>query len=146
MPANVRWILLEGILPLFGASVLYLCWGVIRSVTEGNASFKFGWREALDSFGWLYGAAVIAAQSAKKSFTIPGGSASVAWMNVFAGIVCVLALISGMTSRGEKAGWKPPKAFHLLSIALTLTILIVGFFAVGGEVSVTAAEAAGGKK
>jgi hypothetical protein len=119
MPQNWRWLVLEGILPLFGASVLYLLLGMGRWVSyqkSAGASFTFAWKEALDSFGWLYGATVIAAQSAKKLFAASGVSSSVGWMNVIAGAMCVLVLIAGMLNRGETAGWKPPPRFHVTSI------------------------------
>jgi hypothetical protein len=67
MPAQVNWLLLEGLLPLAGAGVIYLLWGAFRYVAATDkAQFTYHWREAADPLGWLYGAIIIAAQSALK--------------------------------------------------------------------------------
>src|SRR4051812_19309499 len=80
-----QWLLLEVALPLFGASLLYVGWGAAFRVAHSKTTpFTFAWKEALDPFGWLYGVAVTAAQSARKLFVSGEDYSTIAWMNAIA--------------------------------------------------------------
>jgi hypothetical protein len=79
MPAQISWLLFEGLLPLIGAGLIYLLWGFFRYLASTNKTeFSYHWSEAADPLGWLYGAVILAAQSALQSFSSHGNQA-LAW-------------------------------------------------------------------
>jgi hypothetical protein len=54
MPAQISWLLFQGVLPLTGAGLIYLLWGVFRYVTSANkAKFDYHWSGAADPLGWI---------------------------------------------------------------------------------------------
>jgi len=126
MPLQFSWLLLEGLLPLAGAGVIYLLWGVFRYVAAVDKSFKYHWSEAADPLGWLYGAVIIAAQSAMKCFSEHGVHQTLAWMCVLGGLACLLLLVAAMTDRAATAAWKPPISLQVFAVVLVGGILYVG--------------------
>lgn len=125
--AAARWLLLEGLLPLLGAGVLFLLWGGIRYVTSSDkSSFSYKWNEALDPMAWLYGAAILSAQAGSTS-AASGTSSMLTVLCFGAGVVSLLLLLSAMTNRGEDAQWKPPRSLVLVVALLIVAILIAGY-------------------
>lgn len=60
MPPQIAWLLLEGLLPLFGAGAIYLVWGVCTyAAATAGSEFNYRWKEAADPLGWLYGSIII---------------------------------------------------------------------------------------
>ena len=113
MPAQISWLLFQGLLPLTGAGVIYLLWGFFRYVTSASkAKVDYHWSAAADPLGWLYGSVILAAQSALQSFSLRGNQA-LAWGCLCVGLFSLLLLVSAMTDRGEASGWKPPSEVAL---------------------------------
>jgi hypothetical protein len=123
---EIRWLLIEGLLPLFGAGVLYLIWGTARYVMAARGSFNFAWKEALDPYGWLYGGGIIAFQSMTKSLSDQGWSI-VSIFLLIEGAACVILLLAAMTQRGEDADWKPTTFATKVAGFLVIAILVEGF-------------------
>lgn len=125
MDPSVKWLLLEAMVPLVGTAILYwallLCFRVAEST-----SFTFQWEEAIDSLGWLYGAAVLAIQASVKGWDskatglIPAGCAGIA-------IACFLMLITAMFSKAADATWKPGKRMKIGATLITVVVLVAGF-------------------
>ena len=65
-PQQWRWLLLEGVIPLFGAGILYWLYGLARMATS-TSSIRFVWSEAVDAIGWLYGGLIISVQMGIRS-------------------------------------------------------------------------------
>jgi hypothetical protein len=126
MPAQISWFLFQGLLPLTGAGLIYLLWGVFRYVTSANkARFNYHWSGAADPLGWLYGSVILAAQSALQSFSLRGNQL-LAWGCLCVGFLSLLLLVSAMTDRGEAPGWKPPWELHLAAIVFVGVTLYLG--------------------
>lgn len=128
----VRWLMIEGLLPLFGAGVLYLIWGTARYVMATRGSFAFAWKEALDPYGWLYGGGILAAQSLTKSYSKDGWSIVSIFLGL-EGLACVILLLAAMTERGQKADWKPPAFATKVAAFLVIVILVEGFLVYHGS-------------
>jgi hypothetical protein len=47
--AQLNWLLSQGLIPLFGASIVYLIWGIFKKLVAPGAPYR--WREAFDSMG-----------------------------------------------------------------------------------------------
>ncbi|WP_050456142.1 hypothetical protein [Candidatus Burkholderia verschuerenii] len=68
MKTALTWLVIEALIPLFGTSLIYIAFGVARKVVHAKGKpFKWEWREAADSMGWLYGGAILAMQDAMKA-------------------------------------------------------------------------------
>ena len=126
MPAQISWLLFQGLLPLTGAGVIYLLWGFFRYVTSASkAKVDYHWSAAADPLGWLYGSVILAAQSALQSFSLRGNQL-LAWGCLCVGLVSLLLLVSAMTDRGETSAWKPPLGLQLFAIVLVGITLCLG--------------------
>ncbi|MBS0417180.1 MAG: hypothetical protein JSR66_05675 [Proteobacteria bacterium] len=128
MVPQVSWLLLEGLLPLFGAGVIYLVWGVCTYAAAVETSeFTYRWGEAADPLGWLYGATMIAAQNAVRDFTLSSHRLALGWGCVVVGIICLLLLVAAMTNRGATWTWRPKCIFQAFTIVFVGTTLYIGF-------------------
>jgi len=126
MPAQISWLLFQGLLPLAGAGLIYLLWGAFRYVTSANkAKLDYHWSAAADPLGWLYGSVILAAQSALQSFSLRGNQL-LAWGCLSVGLVSLLLLVSAMTDRGEASDWKPPLGLQIFAIVLVGITLCLG--------------------
>ena len=129
-----RWLLVEGLLPLAGAGVLYLLWGVcrliVRNTPRGSAPFRYSWGQALDPFGWLYGAIIISVQSALISARASDSTVLTTSCCVGAG-ACVLLLLAAMNERGSDPAWQPSARFQWFAALLVVAILFAGYRAHG---------------
>jgi hypothetical protein len=126
MPTQISWFLFEGLLPLIGAGLIYLLWGVFRYLASTNkAQFTYHWSEAADPLSWLYGSVILAAQSALQSFSSHGNQA-LAWACLCIGLVSLLFLVAAMTDRGATSAWKPPLSWQLFATVLVGFTLFVG--------------------
>lgn len=124
----VRWLLIEGVIALFGAGVLYLALSVCYKIV-GNTT-AFSWGEAVDSMGWLYGAMVIGIQSAVRLFRVEGGTMQIqAYTCVVVTVFCCLLLIVAMIQRGGVETWKPPWQLKSFAAVLAVVILYLGYTA-----------------
>ncbi len=129
----LRWLLIEGLLPLAGAGVLYLIWGWARYINAKNKSrFIFAWKEALDPFGWLYGGGILCVQLVIKALAKGGFPFTLAFLAV-EGFVCTILLIAAMNERGQDPTWKPPKSLTAIAGALLIAILAQGFLVYHGD-------------
>lgn len=133
----IHWLLVEGLLPLFGASILYWLWGACRRTTWDSSKgvFKFSWKGAFDIMGWLYGATVLSMQAGMASYELHKVILSIVCFS--AGVICLLLLLSAMTDRSQNSEtkdseWKPPVSLHVVGIPLILAILFAGFEAHNG--------------
>jgi hypothetical protein len=107
--------------------VIYLVWGACRlAATMERSEFNYRWGEAADPLGWLYGAIIIAAQTAVRDFTLSSHRFVLGWISVFAGVVCLLLLVAAMTNRGATSSWRPPPLFQMLTVVCVGWTLYVG--------------------
>lgn len=117
------WLLLDTLVPLLGASILFLLWGGLRYIAnDDKGKFTYGWSQSLDSLGWLYGGAIIAVQSSVTGYEANGANIQF-WLVLFSSAVCWLTLIAAMGYRGEKTGWKPPTSLRVFSLILVSSII-----------------------
>lgn len=132
MDLALKWLFLEALLPLFGASFVYLALGGGRWITlRRGQQFRWEWREAADSMGWLYGGAILAVQAGFKVgesaiFSQYPGNMAV-WVSFAAAGFCAILLTSAMFARGDDPGWKPPPAMLILTCALMAIIVSAGY-------------------
>jgi hypothetical protein len=137
----VRWLMIEGLLPLCGAGVLYIIWGLAKYANANPRSgFTFAWKEALDPFGWLYGGGILAVQLLVKSLSrqwppaapkflgIPGATIALG----VEGVACIILLIAAMDNRGRNAAWKPPATVTAIAVFLMIAILTEGYWVYNG--------------
>ncbi len=129
-----RWLVIEGLLPLLGAGVLYLIWGLAlymgRSAAQKVVPFDYSWKEWIDPLGWLYGAAILAVQAGTSS--LHGGGSSVLTFFCFgAGFASVLFLLAAMTNRGQhqpgQPDWEPPFSLTVTAALLVVAVLTAGY-------------------
>lgn len=127
MSDAAKWLVLEGLLPLLGAGLLYVIWGGCRYVASSNKpTFAFEWVQALDPIGWLYGAVIISCQSGLRGLPI-SSAGIIPYMCFVAAAICFLLLISAMTERGAVATWRPPLTLQIGAGILVIGILYAGF-------------------
>jgi len=130
--AQWDWLLFEGALPLFGAGTLYLCWGLVRYISAAAGSaHRYDWTEALDAVGWLYGALIIAVQSAIRSAVAAPPSTFLKWGCSIGAGFCALLLLSAMNERSQSTSWRPPALLKAITLVAVLGILTGGFLAQG---------------
>lgn len=126
MDNATKWLLLEGILPLLGAAILYLLMGLSSYVVSSQGRFTFHWVQAFDPLGWLYGGTIIAVQAGIKTLSLKEpGVLPAACFTVSA--VCLLILMAAMTERGKNQGWLPPARLKTFSVLLVIVILCAGY-------------------
>jgi hypothetical protein len=128
MVESVQWLIVEGLIALFGAGLLYLALGVCWRIV-GNRG-PFAWREAADAMGWLYGSMMIAIQSS-VSFLRHSGTLALClgYACVLSAVACCLLLVVGMLQRGAVPSWKPPPALRWSAFLLAGGILLLAFYA-----------------
>lgn len=126
MSAALSWLLFEGIPPLFGAALLY--WALIAclSIVQSTSQFDFTWHEAIDSTGWLYGAAVLAIQSTVKGLGSPSTGAIPFFCGAIA-LVCFLLLISAMFAKAADSDWRPGRRMKWGATVITVAVLAAGY-------------------
>jgi hypothetical protein len=121
--AQMKWLFLEGLVPIFGAGFFYILWGVMRYLTSSAATpFSFAWKEAVDSLGWLSGILIIAIQSAIRGWDAADGH----WLSygcIGGALLCFMLLLSAMNDRGQNPAWQPPLSTKLASILLVVGLL-----------------------
>lgn len=128
-PSLLRWVLLEGMLPLFGAGLLYLLVGGALMVVRGTTSVAsaYAWREAIDSMGWLYGSLTIAIQAAIKCFSATPQATFIGTGCIICASGCALLLLLAMTERGQTAAWKPPLPLRIFALVLAISAIALGY-------------------
>jgi hypothetical protein len=122
-----RWLLMEGLLPLVGASGLFLAQAGARYVVQANRSgFRFGFKEMLDGPAWLYGAAVLAIQQAWKS----QGRDDCFSFSIFCylgAVGCALIVMAGLEERRRDELYRPPTSVHIVAVVLMAIVLASGY-------------------
>lgn len=127
----VRWLLLEGLLPLLGAGALYLLiGGALYIVANPPPKFKYSWGGWIDPMGWLYGAIILAGQAGWKNANAAphAGPFILTFCCYAAGGISLLLLLAGMVSRGQVAAWTPPRSLKIWAAFLVFAILVAGFY------------------
>ncbi|VVD85242.1 hypothetical protein PIN31115_01321 [Pandoraea iniqua] len=127
MSPATKWVLLEALLPLFGASLIYGFLGVARwLVTPEIKRVKWAWGEAFDTMGWLYGGVILAVQAGIRGYeaAVHGPHLVVVWICFVAAIACAILLSAAMMARGEDHEWKPPTVM-LVSTSLLMIVIVV---------------------
>lgn len=126
MEQAVKWLLLEGILPLLGATVLYMLWGCLTFIVSNQKPFAFQWSQAVDSLGWLYGASILGVQAGMRVLG-QSNAGVIPYFCFGASAVCLLTLLAAMAERGRDTKWKPPVSMIVLSCILVIVVLAAGF-------------------
>lgn len=135
MENATKWLLIEGILPLLGAAILYLLMGMSSYVVSSKGTFNFNWLQAFDPLGWLYGGTIIAVQAGIKAMSLPSPGMLPATCFVVSA-VCLLILMAAMNERGKHHGWAPPNRLKSFSALLVIVTLYAGYqtqFIASGE-------------
>lgn len=121
------WLIVQGLLPLLGAGFICIILGCFKYISANNKpSFTYDWKQAADPISWLYGALIIAAQSAQKSFSVKEDT-TLAWACVVAGSICLLLLATAMTEKASSNSWTPPKSLQIFAAILVAATLFAGF-------------------
>lgn len=125
--AGWNWVVWEGALPLLGAGVLYILWGIVRwAVSANKKSFALPLKPAIDSLGWLYGAIIVAVQTGIKGLPLQSAGSMPYW--AFAGaVICLLVLLAAMGERGQNPQWEPPLTTQFVAAGMVLAILFMGY-------------------
>lgn len=127
MSPDTKWLAFEALLPIFGAAVLFLFWGVFQRVVHASSgAFVYHWKQAYDPLGWLYGGAVLAVQAGTKGLGL-SDAGILPWFCYFAAVVCLLLLIAAMTERGKSGTWAPTPLLTGVSMALVAAILFASY-------------------
>ncbi|WP_065874864.1 hypothetical protein [Pseudomonas sp. 52 E 6] len=125
MDASFKWLIWEGMLPLVGTALLY--WALLGCFKIAQSpSFTFKWDEAIDSLGWLYGAAVLATQAAIKGWG-QDAMGPIPWFCWLIALACSLLLIAAMCSKAADSNWKPGLPMKLVATLFTGLVLLAGF-------------------
>lgn len=130
MSSPIQWLLLEALLPLFGATLIYGLLGAAKwLVTPKSKRVKWAWREAFDSMGWLYGGAILAVQAGLKGedTAIYGQETYVVWTCFAVALICGFVLAAAMVARGEDPDWKPP-TIMLISTCVLMAVIVFSAF------------------
>lgn len=146
MDAQVKWLVFEGLLPMFGAGVLFAIWGISLAVVKGTLSSQYAWREAIDSIGWMYGALIIAIQSALRSFSAKPEATGLAWGCIIAAAICFIMLLAAMNQRGLDNNWRPPLSLKLVATMLVIAVLVAGYASQGQASSPSSSDTTAGKE
>ena len=128
MSEAFRWLLVEGMVPIFGAGAIYLAMGVCVLIVEKKKGqpFSYPWKEALDPIGWLYGGAVLSTMIAVRS-AVPVVSAALEGFAIFASAACLLLLITAFRTKAENPTWRPSTLMSTASGILVAATLYTGF-------------------
>jgi peptidoglycan/LPS O-acetylase OafA/YrhL len=132
-----KWLIIEGLIPLFGAGVLFLVLGVFLYVaTQDKSRFSYTWSGFFDPLGWLYGATILAVQAGVKSSHSPE-NLTLTFLCFAAGAICLLLLVAAMFLRGGNKTYDPPVTLKVVTVLFVIVILAAGY-------NVNAGKAAGG--
>jgi hypothetical protein len=123
MSPAVRWLLLEGSLPLLGAGLIYLVLGACKYIVNSGSKFEYDWMGALDPLGWLYGTVVLAIQSA----LVNAAKERLVVAMVAVALVSFLLLLVAMTERSANQTWKSSKKLQGTALALVVATLWTGY-------------------
>ncbi|MDF0732306.1 hypothetical protein P0Y43_16465 [Pseudomonas entomophila] len=123
--SSFKWLVWEGVLPLVGTALLYWVMQGCFRIAQAP-SFTFKWSEAIDSLGWLYGAAVLAIQAGVKGWDLKamGPVPALSWGIAFA---CSMLLIAAICSKAADPNWKPGRPMKVAATILTIAVLWAGF-------------------
>lgn len=119
----MKWLIFEGLLPIFGAGVLYSLWGLLIAIA---------WREAVDPLGWLYGALIIAIQASIRSAVGRAERSLLTWGCMIGAGFCLMLLLAAMNQRGQASGWQPRLPLKVFASLLVIGVLTLGYFAQEG--------------
>jgi hypothetical protein len=126
MPEPVQWLLLQGLVPVFGAGIFYLAVGGAGWIAAQNKqTYKYDWKQVFDPIGWLYASVVIAAQSGVKSVLVKDFPI-LPYAFGFVGVASLIVLMAAMQERG-KGEWAPALSLRITSLALVCASLLGGY-------------------
>jgi hypothetical protein len=127
MDTAIDWVVLEGIVPIFGAGLLYILLGIGKKITiRAGRPFSYNWRDSLDPIGWLYAGAVVASAIGMK--TTSGVDPKFRYACLTCGFFCVLLLIAAFHSKADDPTWEPPPVMSWVAGLLVIVILAAGFW------------------
>lgn len=125
MDSSLKWLVWEGMLPLVGTALLY--WALLGCFKIAQTpSFIFKWDEAIDSLGWLYGAAVLAIQAGVKGWGLES-MGPIPWFCWLIALACFLMLITAIFSKAADTNWAPGWPMKLFATVLTCLVLYAGY-------------------
>ncbi|VVE57270.1 hypothetical protein [Pandoraea commovens] len=130
MSPATKWVLLEALLPLFGATLIYGFLGAAKwLVTPACRRVKWAWGQAFDSMGWLYGGAILAVQSGLRGVdhSVSGQNSIAVWICFGTALLCGAVVAAGMITRGEIPEWKPPGILIVFTCVLMAVIVVSAY-------------------
>lgn len=130
MSASLEWLLLEALLPLFGATIFYALLGAARwLVTPKARRMGWAWTGAVDPTGWLYGGTILAVRAGLqgKNLAIYDESPYVVITAFTAAFIAGIILTAAMVARGEDPEWKPPPLL-LVHICGLMAVIVISAF------------------
>lgn len=126
---QMQWLIFEGVLPMFGAGLIYILWGLMLAIARASWSPPFSWQEAIDPLGWLYGALIIAIQASVRCFAAKSSSSFLGWWSMICAGICFMFLLAAMGERGRNPQWRPGNLLKIFSSLAVIAALAVGYFA-----------------
>jgi hypothetical protein len=123
---SFTWLLWKGLVPLFGANVVYMMSGFYKQLASPGTTFA--WAEAIDSMGWLYGALIISVQSAVQLFSIGTHYLYHGIGCIVCAFVCGMQLLAAMGERGADRSCQPSLRFKSVAVVVVVVILVSGCF------------------
>jgi hypothetical protein len=131
LDSQIKWLVIEGILPMFGAAMLFLIWGIAHSLAQGRRP-RYAWQEStIDSPGWLYGGLLIAIQAGLKCAASKPDQDALVLASCIGALAALFLLLAAMHERARNRRWRPPFSLKFSAFIVVILILIVGYKAQG---------------
>jgi len=124
--AQLSWLFFEGLVPVFGAGIIFLLYGWCRYMVGATA---YSWNEAIDPQGWLYCGLIIAIQAALRSLQAETPKFFLGVFCIVCATLCGLLLIAVMAERGGNLAWRTPTRLKVGSFVLIVIIIANGYAA-----------------
>jgi len=121
---QLSWLFFEGLVPVFGAGIIFLLYGGCRYMVGATA---FSWKAAIDPQGWLYCGLIIAIQAALRSLEAKTPKFFLGVFCIFCATLCGLLLIAAMAERGGNLAWRAPTRLKVGSFFLIVIIITAGY-------------------
>src|SRR5471030_924921 len=121
---QLSWLFFEGLVPVFGAGIIFLLYGGCRYMVGATA---FSWKAAIDPQGLLFFGFIIPIQAAFRSPEAKTPQFFLGVFCIFCATLCGLLLIAAMAERGGNLAWRAPTRLKVGSFFLIVVIITAGY-------------------